>query len=73
MDCDFGWNAGVFQKIIMKKFLKFLRLVLQSLNGDFAYENYLKTHSANCEKLMSKKEFLLNKQEEKWKKVNRCC
>jgi len=57
----------------MKKFLNFLKLVLKTLNGDFAYENYLKTHQKSCEKILTKKEFLLNKQEEKWKKVNRCC
>ncbi len=57
----------------MKKFLNFLKLILQSLNGDFAYENYLKTHFAKDHKVLSKKEFLLKRQEEKWKKVNRCC
>ena len=58
----------------MKKFLAFISLVKRSLNGDFAYENYL-AHAKLCssEEHLSKKEFLLRRQREKSKKVNRCC
>jgi len=57
----------------MKKILNFLKLVLRSLNGDFAYENYLRHHKESCAKLMNKKEFLLNRRKEKARGVNRCC
>jgi uncharacterized short protein YbdD (DUF466 family) len=58
----------------MKKFFAFLSLIKKSLNGDFAYENYLKHAKIHPdEKPLSKKEFLLQRQRDKAKKVNRCC
>jgi uncharacterized short protein YbdD (DUF466 family) len=56
----------------MKKFLLLLR---EYINGDFAYKNYLahhKQHHANQEPL-NKKAFLQNKEKQKWNKINRCC
>lgn len=55
----------------MKNFFEFLALIKKSLNGDFAYENYLAHHKG--EKTLDKKSFLLKRQKEKWKKINRCC
>jgi uncharacterized short protein YbdD (DUF466 family) len=54
---------------------KFLRLVLEYLNGDFAYKNYLKRAATKGaqEKIMDKKSFLRHRQKCKWDKVNRCC
>ncbi len=53
----------------------FLRLILEYLNGDFAYKNYLKRSAANSpqEKIMDKKSFLHHRQKCKWRNVNRCC
>ncbi len=59
----------------MKKFWKFLLLLKKHLNGEFAYENYCDHAKKNHlgEKILDKKSFLLQRQNEKWRKVNRCC
>jgi uncharacterized short protein YbdD (DUF466 family) len=53
----------------------FLKLVIDYVNGDFAYQNYLnhlkKYHPK--EVALDKKAFLKKRQEDKWKRVNRCC
>lgn len=54
---------------------KFLRLIRDYLNGNFAYQNYVehckKNHGA--EKILDKKSFLRDCQKRKWQKINRCC
>jgi uncharacterized short protein YbdD (DUF466 family) len=61
-----------FMKI--KKIFQFFKLVKSHLNGDFAYQNYLEKLDKTCEnQVLSKKEFLLKRQNEKFKKVSRCC
>jgi uncharacterized short protein YbdD (DUF466 family) len=58
----------------MKKILQFLSLIKKSLNGDLAYENYLAHAQKNHDgKVLDKRSFLLQRQNEKSKKVNRCC
>lgn len=57
----------------MKKFFEFLILLKRHLNGDLAYENYVAHAKIHHEKILSKKEFLLQRREEKSRKINRCC
>jgi uncharacterized short protein YbdD (DUF466 family) len=57
----------------MKKFLEFLILIKNHLNGNLDYQNYIAYSKIHNQKILSKKEFLLEKREEKSKKINRCC
>jgi uncharacterized short protein YbdD (DUF466 family) len=54
---------------------KFLLLILNYLNGNFAYQNYLKHQKKNHpnQNPLSKKNFLREMQKLKWQKINRCC
>lgn len=57
------------------KLFKFLKLLRSYLNGDFAYENYLKHQQQNHSNFppLNKKDFLAAQQKNKWNKINRCC
>ncbi|MBM5782295.1 MAG: YbdD/YjiX family protein [Pelagibacterales bacterium] len=63
----------------MKKILfniwKIYKSFKEYIEGDFAYENYLKHHKKNHseEALLDKKSFLKDAQKKKWNKINRCC
>lgn len=59
----------------MKKFLNILKEFKEYFCGDFAYKKYFehqKKHHKNC-KIISKKQFLNSRRNNKWKGVNRCC
>jgi uncharacterized short protein YbdD (DUF466 family) len=51
----------------------FLRLLFRYLNGDFAYENYLKFHNKTHPETepLNRKTFL--KERAKKRQINRCC
>ncbi len=55
--------------------MNFLKQLIEYINGDFAYKNYLKIfNKKNCQKTpLSKKDFLRQKEQRKWQKINRCC
>ncbi|MBU6140412.1 MAG: putative selenoprotein [Proteobacteria bacterium] len=57
------------------KIWTFFRSIKDYIDGDFAYENYLKHHQKfhKDEKALDKKSFLKNLQNKKWSKINRCC
>ncbi len=57
----------------MKKIWAFLKLVISYLNGNFAYQNYLKIHNQNHPEIvpMNQKNFF--RERTKNKKINRCC
>lgn len=57
----------------MKKIRNFLFLIINYLNGNFAYQNYLKIHNQNHPELkpMDQKSFF--KERARNKKINRCC
>jgi len=59
----------------MQKILNLIKLFKEYLNGDFAYKNYLKHQSKNHpqELILSKKQFLQKRMNEKGNKMNRCC
>jgi uncharacterized short protein YbdD (DUF466 family) len=54
---------------------KFLRLIYDYLNGNFAYQNYVEhqQRSHSDEQVLDKKSFLRDKEKRKWQKINRCC
>jgi len=56
----------------MKKIRAFVQTICRHLNGDAAYENYL-ARLCSKEKALDKKTFLKNRQNNKWRGVNRCC
>ncbi len=62
-------------KKIFQKIIKIARLLQDYLNGDFAYNNYLKHHQINHpkQKPLDKRSFFNKMQKDKWNKVNRCC
>jgi uncharacterized short protein YbdD (DUF466 family) len=67
-----------FKKKLKKIYINFLWLVKlfrNYLSGDFAYKNYVALAQKNNlnKKILDKKTFLQNKQNSKWKGVNRCC
>jgi len=45
------------------------------IEGNFAYENYLKHHTQHHQNTtpLTKKAFLKQAQKDKWSKINRCC
>jgi uncharacterized short protein YbdD (DUF466 family) len=59
----------------MKKIQNFFLLIRDNLTGDFAYKNYLEHSAKNHrgEKVLDKKNFLREREKEKWRKINRCC
>ncbi len=62
-------------KKILFNFWKIYKSFKEYIEGDFAYENYLKHHRNNHseEKILDKKSFLKEAQKKKWNKINRCC
>lgn len=65
-------------KILQNNFkntFKFIILLRDYINGNFAYENYLRHYKKHHphEKTLSKKDFLHQFQNDKWNKINRCC
>jgi len=62
-------------KKIFSNFYNFLKSIKDYIDGNFAYENYLKHHQKNHngEVVLSKKMFLKNMQKDKWNRINRCC
>ncbi len=66
----------------LMKGLKFLQKITgwffawkNYVEGDYAYQNYLK-HEKKFhpqKKILDRKSFLRQRQNEKWNKVNRCC
>ena len=66
----------------MKNWLKNSYILLNSFwnkaNGNDCYQKYLsESHKSDChkdpQKYLSKKDFFVKKQQEKWNKINRCC
>ena len=61
----------------MKKVIFFLNEIYRFINGDHAYQIYVKSYlnnHNNCQNhLLTKKKFLQNQQLQKYKKVSRCC
>jgi hypothetical protein len=53
-----------------------IKEIIAYINGDFAYQKYLKFHQKkhfmNC-KVIDKKTFLQQREKNKWGKINRCC
>ena len=59
----------------MKKIFNIFKEFKEYFSGDFAYKKYLehqKNHHKNCQ-IISKKQFLNSRRNNKWKGVNRCC
>lgn len=54
---------------------KLIHLVIEYINGDFAYKKYLEHHKKahKDEQPFNKEQFLRHQQKMKWKKINRCC
>lgn len=60
--------------VLTKKIIQiycFIKLVINYINGDFAYQQFLKHHK-ECYK-PTKKQFLAEKRKQKWRNCNRCC
>lgn len=61
----------------MRKILKKIQRLLRWINGEDAYESYVKhwqsdTHSQGCP-MLSRRAFFQAEQDRKWSRVNRCC
>jgi uncharacterized short protein YbdD (DUF466 family) len=58
-----------------KKFLRLAKSIKEYVDGDFAYENYLKHHAKIHigEIPLDKKAFLKKLEKDKWNRINRCC
>jgi uncharacterized short protein YbdD (DUF466 family) len=58
----------------MKNFKKTLKLIYDYLSGEQSYRLYLQHQKQFHQHLpMTKKQFLNNKRNAKWRGVNRCC
>ena len=53
----------------------FFKFIKNYIDGDFAYENYLRHQAIKHPNalLLSKKDFFSAQQKNKWSKINRCC
>ena len=60
---------------LLKKISQIFIATKNYLDGDFAYQNYLRhlRESHKMQKALDKKSFLRRREQEKWNKVNRCC
>lgn len=56
----------------MKLVRRIWRFVRQ-LSGDDAYERYVHTHHCPHHTPLSRREFYLRRQQEKWSGIQRCC
>ncbi len=59
----------------MKHFFQFIKLFISYIDGDFAYKNYLDHHKKHhpLNPIIDKKTFLKQKQQDRYKSINRCC
>ena len=59
----------------MKKIKNLIKNFCDYINGEYAYKKYLEHCKLSHDNIsnLSKKQFLNNKRNNKWKSVNRCC
>lgn len=74
---NFNFCKFLSQKyfVITNKLMFCYKTFKDYIEGDFAYENYLKHHNKYHKNtsVLDKKAFLKQAQKAKWNKINRCC
>lgn len=57
---------------MLRKIFKKFQNIYWRLNGDLEYQKYLQSNHHHHQ-ILSRKDFFLKKENEKWEKINRCC
>ncbi len=62
-----------FEKINMFNYLIKFWQFIRTISGDNAYEQYLNNNGSSAPRILSRQEFFILKENQKWNKINRCC